>query len=131
MAKRAVGARAPYNPTAKKKVAKKKATKKAATKPKVEEPLVEVPAEEPEPQGPFVFRTPHPGLKQVLKPAGYDILGPNDHVIIPPILAEFEAVPGGRSGVWETDDPELAELMRKKIARKTIVDVVEVTGEGI
>lgn len=117
-----------------KKTAKKTAVKGRAkpTTAKKETPEVEVAPKGSEgKKGPFRFRSPHPGLRQILKPGGYEILGPNDHMIVPPLLAEFEAVRGGKSGEWMTEKPELAELMRAKIARKTIKDVVEVTGEPI
>lgn len=70
-----------------------------------------------------IFASPHQGFRQVLKPSQKKYYGDGNVDIIPPIVAEFE------HGQIRLTDPELIDLMRKKIKKQRdrggIVQVVE------
>lgn len=83
---------------------------------------------EPDPAEYAVFRSPFPGLRQVVRKGDTQRHPNGDVTFDPPLVAEFSR------GVCVVYDEEMIELLRKKMAekkRKGIVDFIEVTDPAL
>ena len=90
----------------------------------------ETPKEPKEKKAPFkfMFVSPHKRFVQVLVPGRKKQVG-DEIELVPPVVADFSDTSPGPMGFWGTNEPEMAELMRRQIKKKFRKEVVEVTND--